>query len=51
MKKEMTLDDVIELLKEQYERAKKLSFVLNPLAYALYQTWKIYDEQRGRKHE
>ncbi len=51
MKKDMTFDDVIELLKEQYERAKQLSFVLNPLAYALYHTWKIYDEQGGLKRE
>ena len=44
------LDKAINILKEQYEKAKKLSWVKNPLAYALYQTWKIFDKRDiGRK--
>lgn len=35
----MTLEKAIDLLKEKYEQAKKLDFVKNPLAYALYQIW------------
>ena len=38
------LDKVIKELQKQYERAKKLEFVRNKIAYALYQTWKVFDE-------
>ena len=40
-------DKVIEDLKKNYEIAKRLSFVNDPVAYALYQTWKEYD---GKRH-
>lgn len=40
---EMTIDKAIERLKAEYERAKNLEYVRNPLAYALYQVWKIAD--------
>lgn len=40
-------DKVIEDLKKNYETAKRLSFVNDPVAYALYQTWKEYD---GKRH-
>ena len=39
------LDKAIKTLKEQYEKAKKIGWVQNPIAYALYQTWKIFDKQ------
>lgn len=35
----------INELKKQYEKAKKLDFVKKPIAYALYKTWKIFDEK------
>lgn len=47
--KNMTLEDAIETLKKQYEKAKLLEYVRNPLAYALYQTWKLYDGRGGIK--
>ena len=40
------IDKAIKVLKEQYEKAQKLEWVRNKIAYALYQTWKIFD---GRK--
>lgn len=40
-------DKVIEDLKKNYEEAKRCSFVNDPVAYALYQTWKEYD---GKRH-
>ena len=40
------IDESIKVLKEQYEKAKKLDFVKNKIAYALYQTWKIFDGRR-----
>ena len=39
------LDKAIKILKEQYEKAQKLDWVRNKIAYALYQTWKIFDER------
>lgn len=35
----MTIDEAIEMLRKEYERAKKLDYILKPLVYALYQTW------------
>lgn len=39
----MTLKKAIKLLEVHYEVAKKLEWVHNPVAYALYQTWKMVD--------
>ena len=39
----MTLAKAILMLEKEYERAKGLSFVRNPLAYALYRVWKKAD--------
>lgn len=36
----MNLERAIELLKDKYEEAKGISYVVNPLAWALYQVWK-----------
>ena len=45
----MTLEKAIKLLEEEYARAQKLQFVRNPLAYALYQTWKKVDAADRKK--
>lgn len=42
----MTLEEAIHLLESEYERAKRLDFVVNPIAYALYQVWKKADRKR-----
>lgn len=42
----MTLEQAIAILRRQYEEAKKLPYVKNPLAWALYHTWKIADKER-----
>ena len=39
------LNKAIKVLKEQYEKAKKMDWVRNKIAYALYQTWKIFDDR------
>lgn len=44
----MTLEQAKKLLDEEYERAKRLEYVKNPLAYALYQVWKKADKKRCR---
>ena len=43
----MTLEQAIELLREEYREAKKMGFVKKPLAWALYQVWKKVDQMRG----
>ena len=45
----MTLEDAIKLLKKDYERAQSMEYVKNPIAWALYQTWKEADKIRFRK--
>ena len=40
------LRPAVRLLHKEYERAKKSPFVRNPLAYALYQTWKAVENGR-----
>lgn len=47
----MGIDKAIRLLEKEYEKAKKLEFVHNPLAYALYQVWKIADTERNNSNE
>lgn len=42
----MTLDKVIERLETEYEKAKEIEWVKNPLAYALYRVWKMVDKEK-----
>ena len=42
------LDEAVELLRKNYEKAKVTPYVQRPLAWALYQTWKTVDvEKKG----
>jgi hypothetical protein len=41
----MTLEKAVNLLISEYERALKLAFVRNPIAYALYQVWRMADRK------
>lgn len=41
----MTVEKAIRLLGVEYARAKRLTYVRNPIAYALYQVWKMADSQ------
>lgn len=41
----MTIERAIKLVTIEYERAKKLNFIRNPLAYALYKVWKRADSE------
>lgn len=41
----MTLQKALKLIEEEYERAKKLEYVRNPLAYALFQVWRKADTE------
>ena len=46
----MRLATAIKRLETEYEKAKRLEWVHNPLAYALYQVWKIADKD-GENNE
>lgn len=41
----MTIERAIGFLRVEYEKAKRLAYVRNPLAYALYQVWKVADKK------
>lgn len=41
----MTLEKAVNLLIAEYERALRLEYVRNPLAYALYRVWKMADRK------
>lgn len=45
----MTIEQSIELLKAEYEKAKRLDYIRNPLAYALYQVWRVADRKGSDK--
>ena len=50
-KVKLDLEKALKMVETEYECAKKLNFVFNPLAYALYQVWKIADKQKGGEGE
>ena len=47
----MTLQKAIKLLESEYEKATKLEYVRNPLAFALYRVWKKADGERKDNKE
>lgn len=36
------------MLEAEYERAKQLRFVRNPIAWALYRVWKVADREESQ---
>lgn len=42
----MTLEKTLKKVAEEYEKAKKLEYVRNPLAFALYRVWRLADSQK-----
>ena len=45
----MRIETAEKKLREEYERAKKMEYVRDPVAWALYQVWKMADG--GADHE
>ena len=41
----MTITKALKLVEQEYERAKKLEFVRNPIAYALHKVWEMADRE------
>ena len=37
----MKIETAVKRLQEEYEKAKSLEFVRDPVAYAIYQVWKM----------
>jgi hypothetical protein len=44
----MTLKKAKALLEEKYKRACELKYVDDPVAWALYHTWKAADKEREK---
>lgn len=44
----MTLEKALKMVATEYNQDKKLDFVYNPLAYALYKVWKMADEKHPK---
>lgn len=42
----MRLGTAIKHLEKEYEAAKRIEWVHNPLAYALYKVWKMADAEK-----
>lgn len=42
----MDIETAIKKLREEYAKAQGLEYIRNPLAYALYQVWKLADKDR-----
>ena len=40
----MTIDNAIDMVRSEYEKALNLSYIRNPLAFALYSVWKKADK-------
>ncbi len=47
----MTIDDAIYYLKDNYEYAKKKESIKDPLAWALFTTWKMEESKREYNKE
>ena len=47
----MTIEKAIEILKANYERAKKMEYVSKPLAWAFYYTWREVDSSGNKKEK
>lgn len=41
----MSIEDAIELIRSKYEDNKGKKWVQNPVAYTLYEVWKIADSK------
>ena len=45
----MSFDEAVEQLRIEYEKAKKNKHIKNPIAYALYHTWRMADSKKERE--
>ena len=45
----MKIETAIKYLHKQYAKAQTMEYINNPLAWALYQTWRYVDKQSSLK--
>ena len=45
---ELKLEHAIKRFEKEYKKALENKWVIRPVAYALYQTWKYYDEKERK---
>ena len=43
--KDMTIEDAISLIRAKYEENMTKKWIRNPVAYTLYEVWKIVDSE------
>lgn len=48
-RRNMTIEQAIELIRKSYPENEKLEYVEDPVAYTLYHAWKIVDELHNEK--
>ena len=44
----MGIEEAVALIRERYEENAQRSWVYNPVAYTLYEVWKIADERKPK---
>lgn len=49
-KQNYSLESAIKILKAQYEVAKDYEFINQPVAYSLYQVWRLFNEFEPPQH-
>lgn len=47
----MTIDKALERVRKEYEKAKDLEFVRDPVAYALHRVWRAADKSENAKEK
>lgn len=47
----MTLDEALEIVRDEYQKALELPWVWSPIAYAMYQAWKRVDKAERKKND
>ena len=45
----MTIQKALKLVQDNYTAAKKLDYIRNPLAFALYKVWKLADAEQPKQ--
>ena len=45
------VEKAVEMLQEEYSKAKQQAYIRKPMAYALYETWKKFDEMEKVRGE
>ena len=44
----MTVQRALKLVEKEYEQAKKLEWIRNPLAYALFKVWRLVEKEAAK---